>query len=153
MRCICLQLLARTAFWFRPVEGWGPELWEVPKNGKLGTTSECVPQYNESGSVRHECDLQGVITSQAVHSLRCADVHVCTCIKHEKTRKTAGWTTEEPTDKFQNSSFGHVSTRNEERQQCCHQPTRELKAKGKCWHSRDLITDEKHSLFINCHQT
>ena len=32
-------------------------------NGKLGTTSEGFPQYNKLGSVRHECELQGVMTS------------------------------------------------------------------------------------------
>ena len=32
-------------------------------NGKLGTTSEGFPQYNELGSVRCECELQGVMTS------------------------------------------------------------------------------------------
>ena len=52
-----------------------------------------------------------------------------------------------------NSSSRHVCIRAEDRQHRCHQPTRELKARGKCWHSRDLITDEKHSQFINCHQT
>ena len=34
-----------------------------PPNGKLGTTSEGFPQYNELGSVRHVCELQGVKTS------------------------------------------------------------------------------------------
>ena len=33
------------------------------RNGKLGTTSEGFPQYNKSGSVRHECEMQGVMTS------------------------------------------------------------------------------------------
>ena len=32
-------------------------------NGKLGTYSEGFPQYNKLGSVRHECELQGVMTS------------------------------------------------------------------------------------------
>ena len=33
------------------------------KNGELRTTSEGFPQYNKSGSVRHACELQGVMTS------------------------------------------------------------------------------------------
>ena len=32
-------------------------------NGKLDTTSEGFPQYNKLGSVRHVCELQGVMTS------------------------------------------------------------------------------------------
>ena len=37
---------------------------EPPRpNGKLGSTSESFPQYNELGSVRHECELQSVLTS------------------------------------------------------------------------------------------
>ena len=63
-------------------------------NGKLGTTSEGFPQNNKLVSVRHKCELQGVMTSRAVYGLRCADVHECTCINHEMTRKTAGRTTE-----------------------------------------------------------
>ena len=34
-----------------------------PLNGKLATTSEGFPQYNKLGSVRHECELHGVMTS------------------------------------------------------------------------------------------
>ena len=32
-------------------------------NGKLDTTSEGFPHYNKLGSVRHVCELQGVMTS------------------------------------------------------------------------------------------
>ena len=32
-------------------------------NGKLGTTSEGFPQYNKLGSVTHECEHQGFMTS------------------------------------------------------------------------------------------
>ena len=39
----------------------------------------------------------------------------------------------------QKSSSGHVSKRNDDRQSRCHQPTREMKARGKCWHPRDAI--------------
>ena len=35
----------------------------VQGNGKLGNTSEGFHQYNKLGSVRHECELQGVMTS------------------------------------------------------------------------------------------
>ena len=80
---------------------------------ELGTTSEGFPKYNKLGSVRHECDLQWVMTSCVVHGLRCADVHECTCINHEMTRKTVGRTTEELTEKHKKSLSGHVSIRNE----------------------------------------
>ena len=38
-------------------------------NGKLGTTSEGFPQYNKLGSVRHVCELQGVMTSWEVYGM------------------------------------------------------------------------------------
>ena len=36
---------------------------EGVNNGKLGTTSESIPQYNKLGSARHMCELQGLMTS------------------------------------------------------------------------------------------
>ena len=63
-----------------------------PPNGKLGHHFRgfATRQQIRIG----ECELQGVMTSRAVNGLRCADVHECTCINHEMTRKTAGRTTE-----------------------------------------------------------
>ena len=42
---------------------WGGEGAGGRENGKLGTASEGFPQYDKLGSVRHECELQGVMTS------------------------------------------------------------------------------------------
>ena len=36
---------------------------EEGSNGKMGPTSEGFHNTNELGSVRHECELQGVMTS------------------------------------------------------------------------------------------
>ena len=60
-------------------------------------------------------------------------LEMCGCpytwINHEMTRKTAGRTTEGTNWKHtKKSSSGHVAIRNEDWQQRCHRPTRELKA-------------------------
>ena len=50
--------------------------------------------------------------------LRCANVHECMCINHEKTRRTVGTTIEgtylETNKKLSSLSSGHVSIRNED---------------------------------------